>query len=257
MDYYQTLGVERTATADQIKQAYRKLAAKHHPDRGGNTQDFQRIEEAYRTLGDAQARHQYDHQRPQFGGPGGPAGFDFDSIFNIFGTRFHQHVRPQTFVQVSVNLGELVRPQKRILQVNTPQGTNAVEINIPAGIEDGDSVQYQGVAPGGMDLVVTFRILPDPRWVRQGANVVTDLDLNYWELVAGTTVMLSMVNGDSLDVTIKPGTDPRNTMRLRGQGILGRDNQRGDALVRLRAIPPDHVPDDLMQQIAQILAVKP
>ena len=99
MDHYQTLGVEKTATPDEIKKAYRKLASKHHPDKGGDTAMFQKVEEAYRVLSDPQQRQQYDNPQPQFNGfPGGfhfNAGGGMDDIFNsIFGQMHRQH-RPQ------------------------------------------------------------------------------------------------------------------------------------------------------------------
>ena len=65
MDHYATLGVAKNATPDDIKKAYRKLASKHHPDKGGDTATFQKIEEAYRILSDPQQRQQYDNPMPQ------------------------------------------------------------------------------------------------------------------------------------------------------------------------------------------------
>ena len=67
-DHYATLGVPRTATADEIKRAFRRLASQHHPDKGGDTQKFQAIQAAYATLGDEQKRAEYDNPRPQFSG---------------------------------------------------------------------------------------------------------------------------------------------------------------------------------------------
>ena len=95
-DHYSTLGVAKTATQDEIKKAYRKLASQHHPDKGGDTKKFQDIQTAYETLGDEQKRSQYDSPQPQgvhfeFGGPGG---FDLGSIFNMFGARGFQNHPP-------------------------------------------------------------------------------------------------------------------------------------------------------------------
>ena len=96
MDHYQTLGVAKNATPDDIKKSYRKLASKHHPDKGGDTATFQKLEEAYRILSDPQQRQQYDNPMPQ-GNPfqgfqGG--GFNFNGDLNdLFGQMFQQHNR--------------------------------------------------------------------------------------------------------------------------------------------------------------------
>ena len=99
MDYYKILGIERGASDEEIKRAYRKLASIHHPDKGGDTQKFQEIQQAYSVLGDAAQRQQYDNPRkPQGMGPMGQ-GFDFDTIFHILvlyqnnsDTSYHYHL---------------------------------------------------------------------------------------------------------------------------------------------------------------------
>ena len=98
IDHYSTLGVGKNANADDIKKAYRKLAGKHHPDKGGDTATFQKIEEAYRILSDPQQRQQYDNPSP-FGQPGfgsHNASFDMDAIFSMFGARFHHPQQQRT-----------------------------------------------------------------------------------------------------------------------------------------------------------------
>ena len=84
MNYYETLGVSKNATPDEIKRAFRKLASQHHPDKGGDTQKFQEIQAAYDTLGDPEKKAAYDNPQPQFQQFGGmPSGFE--DIFNAFG----------------------------------------------------------------------------------------------------------------------------------------------------------------------------
>ena len=87
MDYYKTLGVDRNASPEEIKKAYRKLAAKNHPDRGGSTEEFQKIEEAYRNLSDPELRGRHDNPNPFGGQPGGgfPGGFPGSFAFNFGG----------------------------------------------------------------------------------------------------------------------------------------------------------------------------
>ena len=91
-NYYQILGVEKSATADDIKRAFRRLASQHHPDKGGDTVKFQEVQEAYGVLGDDAKRAEYDNPRPQFSGfPGGGGGFNMHDMFGqMFGQQFGQ-----------------------------------------------------------------------------------------------------------------------------------------------------------------------
>jgi molecular chaperone DnaJ len=255
-DYYQTLGVDRNATPDQIKRAYRKLASQHHPDKGGDKTKFQEIQQAYDTLGNEQKRAEYNNPRPQGfgfqGHPGGP-GFDFQTIFDVFGARF-QH--PQQRVQRAqmtlwITLQDVALASRKTISVGTPQGTRVVEIDIPPNIDDGDSVQYSGIAPGGMDLVITFRIHPNPKWQRQGPNLTVDCELSVWDLILGGDTIIEDLMGNQLSLTIPPRTQSKTTFRLKGRGLGQKGNSPGDLLVRVHAVIPEHIPQPLMDAIAQ------
>jgi len=118
MSYYEILGVAKEATADEIKRAYRKLASQHHPDKGGDKNKFQEIEQAYRILSDTNSRQQYDMQLNGFGGGPGGVHFtwnagghpDIDSIFRNFGFGgdpfgpFRQHQRRNKDLRVEIHL---------------------------------------------------------------------------------------------------------------------------------------------------------
>ena len=255
-NYYQTLGVDRTATADEIKRAYRKLASQHHPDKGGDKHKFQEIEEAYRTLGDNGKRAQYDNpsSSPFRGGFGGgmPPGFDFDSIFDIFGARFHQsHRTQQARMSLWITLLDVAQGGHRTISVGTQQGTITVEIEIPPGINDGDTVQYPGVAPLGMDLIITFRIHPNPKWSRNGLNIATDETITVWDCILGCELNLTDILGYQITLTIPPRTNPGTTLRLRGRGLKDRHGQVGDLLVKIQANIPDDIDPNLLTQIEQ------
>jgi DnaJ-class molecular chaperone len=104
-DHYATLGVSKTATPDEIKRAFRKLASQHHPDKGGDTQKFQEIQAAYDTLGDAVKRADYDNPRPQFSGMPGGAHFNMNDIFSsMFGGQspFAQQRRTQSHTRMTL-----------------------------------------------------------------------------------------------------------------------------------------------------------
>ncbi len=252
---YQTLGVNRDATADEIKRAYRKLASQHHPDRGGDTRTFQEIQTAYDTLSDPQRRAAYDN--PGFGGGfRADAPFDFQTIFDIFGTRFqhpgqHQQRRQQARMSLWITLRDVATGGRRTISVGTSQGTHAVEIEIPPAINEGDTVQYSGIGPGGMDLLVTYRIHPDPRFQRQGLNLYSEHTVTIWDLILGTDTQVRDLLGNTLILNVPARTNPGTTLRLRGRGLVAKDGTAGDLMIRMQASIPKDISPELLAHIEQ------
>jgi curved DNA-binding protein len=258
MNYYDVLGVPRTATADEIKRAYRRLASQHHPDKGGDTTKFQEIEAAYRTLSDAEKRAQYDNPNPFFGqNPGGGwqqagAPFNMDDIFAMFNQGMQQrgrrnHVR----MTVWITLAEAAAGVSKTVNVGTSMGSSTVQVSVPRGIDDGDNVQYGGVAPGGMDLVVNFRIHPDARWRRDRLNLHTEQRISVWDLILGTDLEVSTIAGSRVVVRVPPNTQPGTTLRLKGHGITNNQNQSGDCFVKLSAELPKTIAPEIVAAIQQ------
>ena len=245
-NHYQTLGVERTASAEDIKRAYRKLAGQHHPDRGGDTAKFQTIQAAYDVLGDPGKRQQYDNPAPQFSG-GAP--FDFDNIFNMFGARFQQPGQPQQQVRMSlwITLADVAQGGRRTVSL----GNMTVEIEIPLGINDGDNVQYANLGPGGTNLIVNYRIHPHPRWQRQALNLTQDETVLVWDLILGGELPVRDIQGNTLNMMVPAGTQPGTMLRLKGRGLRNRQGDVGDLFVRIQARLPDNIPQELRDQIAQ------
>lgn len=254
-NHYQTLGVERTASADEIKRAYRKLASQHHPDKGGDKLKFQEIQKAYEVLSDPQKRAMHDNPRQSFGGMGGQ-GFDFESIFDIFGTRFqHPQQRQQqqrAMMSLWITLKDAAVGGRRTVSIGTQQGTQAVEIDIPPGIDEGQSVQYPGIGPGGIDLIITYRIHQDPKWDRRGLTLITEHSVSIWDLILGCETIIRDVAGNNLSLTVPAHTQPGTTLRLRGRGITPRSGTPGDLMVLIQAQIPETIPKDLLDHITRI-----
>ena len=254
MDHYSTLGVQRTATQDEIKQAYRRLAAKHHPDRGGDTAQFQKIQQAYDTLGNEQQRAAYDQPQSPFQGFQGGGHFNFDEIFNMFGARFHasggrQH--SQVRMSLWITLRDVAVGGSRPVAVSTHQGSGTIEIQIPTGIEDGDSVQYPNLAPGGGDLIVTFRIQPDERWQRNGNTVLREEPISIWTLIQGGSVTITTLADERITVAIPNNTQPGTMLRVRGKGLPNRQGQPGDLIIKAQAQIPKTISPTLLAAIRQ------
>lgn len=256
-DYYSTLGVARTATPDEIKKAYRRLASQHHPDKGGDTAKFQEIEEAYRVLSDPQQRAAHDNPQPNFGGfqfrhQGQP--FDFDNIFNMFGTQFHPNrpQRPATArMTLWIQLSDVAQGGRKTVSIGTAAGSQIIELDIPAGVDDGAAVSYPGLAPGGVDLIVTFRIHPNPRWQRDGFNLYTDHKVSVWDLISGGEIMVRDILNRELTVAIPPKTQPGQILRCKGRGLPDRANNPGDMMIRIQAEIPRNISEDLLERIRQ------
>jgi len=248
-DHYQTLGVSKTASTDEIKRAYRRLASQHHPDKGGDTAQFQRIEEAYRVLSDPAQRQRYDNPQPNFGGFGFQQGQNLHDIFNhMFG---QQQRRSHIRMTIGITLTDVLRGGTRTVQLGTAQGSNTVEIAIPQGIDDGDNVQYGGVGPGGTDLMVQFRIAPEKNWRREGLNLHTETRVSIWRLIQGGDVTVVGLLGNELRITVPAMTQPNTVMRLRQHGIRDRNGQQGDLMVRIMAEIPRDIHPEVMAAIQQ------
>jgi curved DNA-binding protein len=254
-DHYATLGVAKTATQDEIKRAFRKLASQHHPDKGGDTRKFQEIQAAYDTLGDAVKRADYDNPRPQFSGMPGGAHFNMNDIFSsMFGGQspFGQQPRRQqshTRMTLWIRMTDVAQGGTRPVAVGTPHGQSTIEVEIPLGINDGDNVQYQGLAPGGGDLVIQFRVHPDPIWQRNGLDLVTDVTADIWSMILGSDITVRTLTGSALTTVMPAGTQPKTLIRLRGHGLRDRSGNTGDLMIRVMPTIPKTIRPELLEAI--------
>jgi curved DNA-binding protein len=265
-DYYSILGLARGASPDEIKRAYRKYASLYHPDKeGGSKAKFQELQQAYETLSDPNKRQQYDQPQPQgfhfeFGRGGDGGGFDFNNIFSMFGQHFHngqprpnghQHRQQHTRMSLWVTLQDVAEGGTRPVTVGTQHGTMTIEIEIPLGINDGDHVQYGAIGPGGTDLIINFRIHPNPKWQRTGLNLTTDHHVSIWDCLAGGEVEIRDILNATISLSVPALTQPNAMLRLKGRGLRSRSGEVGDLLVRLVARVPASIDNELLELIKQ------
>jgi curved DNA-binding protein len=253
-DYYQALGVQRNATDDEIKRAYRRAAMKHHPDRGGDQAQFQQIQEAYATLSDPDRRRQYDNPHVRINVNGRPfrsagGAFDFDTIFEMFGARMgpRDNKLRQQRITIWLSLDIVVAGGPRTISVGTPQGNTTMEINIPRGIQDNENVRYPGLAPGGQDLVVNFRVHPHPQWQREGLDLWCERAVDFWQLILGDQITVHDVLGRELQLTVPLRCKPGTVLRACGRGIARNGHTTGDLMVRVQAQMPTEIPDEIIE----------
>lgn len=135
------------------------------------------------------------------------------------------------------------------MAVNTGSGSNTIEIEIPRGINDGESVQYPGLAPGGADLVVQFRVHPDPRWQRDELNLIMEQDVNIWDMILGRDLTVTTIANNQITVRIPERCQPRTLLRVRGHGIARGTGETGDLFVRINPVIPRNIDPDLLAAI--------
>lgn len=262
MDHYATLGVAKTSTPDEIKKAYRKLASQHHPDKGGDTAMFQKIEEAYRILSDPEKRSQYDNPQPQMNGfpPGFETMFtgDFDArdlFSHIFGQRsgnpFNQRPNKQVFrTQVTVSLEDVYRGATHVLKLQTPMGHKVINVDVPKGLSDSAHLRYDNLLDANTTLIVEFRIAPNLKFERRGNDLYCNQKISILDLIVGTKINFQTISGKTFEVTVPPKTQPYVQLKIAGQGMpIPNSNLYGDQILLLKPYMPDIISDEITQSI--------
>lgn len=248
-DYYSTLGVSRGASDAEIKKAYRKMAAKYHPDKpNGDEAKFKEISEAYETLSDAEKRSMYD----QFGsdyqnaGAGGFGGADFGDIFgDMFGGAGGfggqagfggRQARPQKgedqTINVMVSLTEAIEGTERTINVQTGNpnshsnsyDTAPIKVRIPAGVTQDQKIRVKGKGFSGFnggengDVIIKINLQKDDDYRVEGNDVYLDLPVTPWEAALGAKVEIPTLKG-KIKMAIAPGTQSGTKLRIKGRGL--------------------------------------
>lgn len=265
MDYYKILGVPRGASEEEIKKAYRKLAMTHHPDRGGNEEEFKKIKEAYEKLTSGVFAEQHHHA-------GGFGGFqDLHEMFNMgrraggrnwtFNSGWEDELRnPDISISVPCSLEEahagftkeveftLPSGQSRRLSVAFPPGTTK-DIKIRFSGEGGTLVP--GNAPG--DLYVRANIAAHDIWRVDGNDLFAAMEISVWQAMLGTTVKFDDIGGTTMQITVPAGTQSRSQLRLKNKGmnIRGSSN-RGNAFLEVIVRIPALTNEDRTKTIVDL-----
>lgn len=285
-DYYKILGIEKGASKDEIKKAFRKLAHEHHPDKSsGNADKFKEASEAYSVLSDDQKRAQYD----QFGSAGGPQGFGgggfngqgFDFDFSQFGFGGQNGVEfdlgdilggifgggrgrvrkgANITIDAEITFKESVFGAERPVSY-TKSSTKKKEsftIKIPPGMENGEMLRVTGRGeeidgghPG--DLYVRVHVKADKHLRKEGHNLVTTINLKLTEAILGGERVLQTPDGD-LTIKIPENISHGEILRVRGKGIAYEhgSSQRGDLLVRILVEMPKKLNKESRKLIEQL-----
>lgn len=282
-DLYKTLGIQKGATADEIKKAYRSLAKKYHPDLNPNDPNlkkkFQELTEAYEILSDTEKRGQYDRgEIDEKGNPRMPHGFGgfkgSTGSSNPFQEEFHfgnssffgDDIFSSFFGQGGAKRGRAAQAQKgedlhytlKIPFLEACLGTKrpinlgsnkSVELTIPAGIEQGNKLRLKGKGKSGShggyegDAFVEVHIAEHPYFKRDGLNILLTLPLSLPEAILGASVKVPTIYGP-VNMRIPAGTSSGKLFRLKEKGILS-GGKKGDQLITTALVLPENIDSDL------------
>jgi curved DNA-binding protein len=283
-DYYKILGVTKTASQDEIKKAFRKLAIKYHPDKNPGDkkaeEKFKEINEANEVIGDPEKRKKYDelgqnwkqyqHQGNQYTSAGqrrqnyrdfeGAGEFSdffesfFGSSFSGFGERQQTRSRKGSdfSAEMELTLHDVFYGATKQVTIDGQR----VNLKIKPGTREGQVLRMKGKGSAGSgggasgDLLITVRIISDPHFERRGDDLYFDQHLDVIVAVLGGKISIQGFD-KTLSMSIPAGTDSNKVFRLKGMGMPVFENpeERGDAYVRMIL----RVPKDLNEQEKRIL----
>ncbi len=286
-DYYKILGVDKTASSDNIKKAYRKLARKYHPDVNPNDKTaeskFKELQEAYDVLKDEKKRKEYDELGSNYfnfknagagGGPsqgeyyydytgGGPSGFNFNTggagfnFEDIFSDLFSRSGKKQGTVKgndlnaaLEISVIESVKGTERIININGEK----IKVKIPAGISNGGRIKVSGKGspslnggPSG-DLYIEIAVLNDNIFERKGNDIYVNKKIKLTEAVLGAKVEVSTIDGKIM-LTIPAGTQNGAKFRVPKKGAADISTKKsGDLIVTIQI----EVPLNISEKIKKI-----
>lgn len=276
-DYYKILGVERSASQDDIKKAYRKLAVKYHPDKNPDDkvaeEKFKEISEAYQVIGNPDSRKKYDelganwkqYENAGFGGFGGGQGFNasgFSDFFDMFfggaqggagfdirdfmGGAGRRSTRPtkggDLNATINLTLLEAYQGSQRLLDLNG----NTIKISIKPGVRDGQVLRIKGKGNPGRnggdngDLMIKVVIMNDPAYQRDGDDLIKNVNIDVYTAILGGKITVNTLKGD-VNVPIKQQTQNNSTLRLKGLGMphYGKEGA-GSLLLKVQILLPEY-----------------
>jgi curved DNA-binding protein len=286
-DYYKVLGVDKKASPDEIKKAFRRLAVRYHPDRNPSDtsaeETFKQINEAYAVLSDPQKKEQYDtcgssgfHR--QFSQEDIFRGFDFTNAYKDMGTAGGEDIFSRMFggafsrgglrrspqkggdleLQTDISFRDAVHGAEKLVAFRRNGTREELKVRIPAGVDNGSRIRIAGKGGQGGDgsnpgdLYLVVRVLPDPTFTRDGGDLFVERAIPFSAASLGTSLEVPTLEGNKR-IKVPPGIQAGTKIRLKGCGVkpLG-SNVRGDLYVRIGVQVPVSLSEEQRRLVKEL-----
>ncbi len=289
IDYYKVLGLDKKASEEDIKKAYRKLARKLHPDLNPNDKDaqkkFQQINEANQVLSDPEKRKKYDEHgkdwqradefaqqrasqsRPNYSGgqkftgdTDGDFSSFFESMFGGAGRSTQTKFRGQDYnAELKLSLVDAMTTHQQTLTINEKN----IRITIPAGIENGQIIKLKGHGSPGVnggpagDLFITFSLANHPTFKRSGNDLYTSSTIDLYTALLGGETTINTLNG-AVKLKVSPETQPGTKIRLKAKGfpIYKKEGETGDLYVTYEIKLPSNLTAKQKELFTELMDLK-
>lgn len=291
-DYYKILGVAKTATADEIKKAYRKLAVKYHPDKNPNDkkaeEKFKELNEANEVLGNPEKRKQYDElgenwQYYQQGAQGGPGSHernagnayqqyassfnegDFSDFFeNVFGNRFGSR-QQQPFkgedhhAEIYISLEDAFHGHMQQIELDNQK----LQLKLKPGIKEGQVLRMKGKGGKGAkpdqngDLLITVHIMEHPLYVRKGNDLHCNVPVDLYTAILGGQALINTLR-NPIKIKLEKETENGKVLRLKGMGmpVYGKPTESGDLYAKINVRLPKNLSPKEIELFKELSALK-
>ena len=285
-NYYDILGVGKSSTESEIKQAYRELARKYHPDvNPGDKQaeeKFKKINEAYEVLSNSESKKKYDMfgDNWQHGGninqgadfsswwPFGQPGRgnnsenwstnfgDFEDLFSgNIGSRRRTNRYTSKPIKAEISLKEAFSGTTRQISINDSGKTKKIEVTIPAGVDTNSKIK---LSPKGMrEVILSIKVAQENKFRRNKNDLYTEVDVEFGDLILGCEIEVETITG-KIALVLPANSQNNQKFKISGQGmtILDGNGKRGDLIVSVNALIPDSMPEKQKQHIINYNNVK-
>ncbi|MDP3962376.1 MAG: DnaJ C-terminal domain-containing protein [bacterium] len=278
-DYYKTLGVDKSASKEEIKKAFRKMAHEHHPDKqGGSDAKFKEASEAYSVLSDDAKRRQYDtfgQSGAGFGGgqggfQGGQGfnGFDFSQFTGANGQGFEFDLgdifseffggggrRPRRGSNITIDIKMTFKEAAFGITKEINVNNEKIAVTIPPGVENGQALRVQGKGENGDggrgDLIIRIWVEKHPVFRKEGYNLIMELPLKLTTALLGATVDIETLDG-KIELKIPAGTTHHEILRVRNKGVMTERGKRGDLLIVTEVVMPKKLSKEAQKLVEEL-----